>query len=727
MTDEGFDELIWRYLDGEASEADLAQLRQWLTSNREAQARFVRLTTMEAGLRGLSGAGRLTGLSALGVGANEGGHHERVRARARNHRLPPARRIGWMAAAAATIALLVGIAWWSMSGEGGPDVVELAGGLAVVDGRVADAVKLEQPFEVAAGAAAELRLDDGSVIRLAAQSQATLKARDGRFARYVALERGEGQFEVKPGDGQFTVRTPVGDVTALGTKFRVKLQPDQVKGDAMDRQVAMLLAVVVLSGTVEVNIGGEPFILGFGGEAVFAGDREGEGSQRERERDGARERDGEGEREARRERRVRGTIGAISASKIRLVWRGDRGERSEDYSVDPRVEVIVDKTLGKLSQLRPNMATMISINGGKVTRIEVWGPTYAGAAVAEVDVAKRSITVWRGEENARRETFVVDGNTRISVNGEKATLADIKPGMRPRIRVSALLATKVVSVEVGEEPRREEGERRGERQRPRVMGFERGKVAIAMGDDVKTYPLADGAKARIRGIEIPLAAVPKGAPVEIAWLRRGEGDGAREERGGTVREIHLLARLVDGRVSRVTREAITLDGREREDGRREAGKTFRLASGVRVMVNGRMVGLDAIRPGMGVLLIFARDGEQVLAIQSGRRPREGEGERERGDRDRDGEGERERGDRDRDGEGERERGDGDRDGEGGREHGDRDREADREGGRERERDWDEDDREDEDDDDDDDDEDDEDDDDDEDDKDDDDDEDEDDD
>lgn len=155
-----------------------------------------------------------------------------------------------VAAAAACLAIIVGIGVWSASGPAAPFKV------------VAGDVKVEGPrVEVAGAAPALFRLSDGSEAELAPASAAVFHGRKGDARQVVELSQGTGRFKVAKAPDAFRVDTSVGTVSVLGTEFSVELRR-QKKGPPA-------LAVSVSSGRVRVEAAGQKRELGPGESRVF--------------------------------------------------------------------------------------------------------------------------------------------------------------------------------------------------------------------------------------------------------------------------------------------------------------------------------------------------------------------------------------------------------------------------------------------------------------------------
>lgn len=130
----------------------------------------------------------------------------------------------WMAAAA--ILLLLGVSYWAM--------------------RFVAPLPSPVRYATALGERRTEWLADGSKVVL--NTESAIEVRYTRDRRDVELTQGEAQFDVVHDGRPFVVRTGLGSVTALGTRFQVRREAD---GDV----------VTLLSGKVEVERGAEQRML----------------------------------------------------------------------------------------------------------------------------------------------------------------------------------------------------------------------------------------------------------------------------------------------------------------------------------------------------------------------------------------------------------------------------------------------------------------------------------
>jgi ferric-dicitrate binding protein FerR (iron transport regulator) len=185
------------------------------------------------------------------------------------------RKPAWRWAAAALVLLGTGIlfGFWLGRGTAGPGAV--VSGRVLIDGVEVVHVPDDLPLEVGGEEDAVIRLPDGSHAELAPASFAVLRQR-GRGRKLVELDRGRGTFHVEKGRNRFRVNTPLGSVSALGADFSVELQPDldeEEGDDPLNKRSALLMVVAALVGQVEVESGGQHYVLAAGQKKTFADKR----------------------------------------------------------------------------------------------------------------------------------------------------------------------------------------------------------------------------------------------------------------------------------------------------------------------------------------------------------------------------------------------------------------------------------------------------------------------
>jgi transmembrane sensor len=225
-------EALARYVAGESSTAEAAQIGLWLTQDPrrgEVLAALQRATTS------------LEPRADHGIDVEAA--LQRVSARLAEppvHAIPPARRpTGWTAGltrAAAVVVLLgaAAVVWRAVRDDPAPSAPALA----------------ERTFTAPVGAVDSLRLADGTRILLAPGSRLTVGADYGGATHEVRLA-GEALFDVATAAaGRFTVRAGPAVIRDLGTTFSVRSDATEVRVVVSSGSVVLRGATATGSGTV---------------------------------------------------------------------------------------------------------------------------------------------------------------------------------------------------------------------------------------------------------------------------------------------------------------------------------------------------------------------------------------------------------------------------------------------------------------------------------------------
>jgi ferric-dicitrate binding protein FerR (iron transport regulator) len=242
-----FEFLLDRYLNGPASPEEAAELQRLLQGDAELRRQFADRFLLEVQLH-KAYAGIVPALP--------------LDSRPHRHWLP----VGWSVAAA--VLLVVGMsmfAWFTRSDPAPPatpvaSINTVLAGEVRIDGVALQQLPEEKWFEVVGDAPAVIRLADGSQAEVAPASKAMIHGRRDGVREAVELERGGGQFKVKPGSAAFRVETAVGNVTVLGTEFSVKLD-SRGKGESKRNKVRTTLTVAVTEGSVKVESLGKSYVV----------------------------------------------------------------------------------------------------------------------------------------------------------------------------------------------------------------------------------------------------------------------------------------------------------------------------------------------------------------------------------------------------------------------------------------------------------------------------------
>jgi hypothetical protein len=265
-------ELMHRYLDEIATPADIAELGRLLPLRPDLADRLAGISRMECVLETYLGECRArTAITATLA----------IRAPSPVPAVIPTatvRRgiVRWQWCAAAALLLATGI----LSGFWASDLANRAN--AVVSGRIlVDGVEMVQVpdnslLEVAGEDSAVIRLPDGSQAELAPDSAAVLRQKGWGRRKVVELDRGRATFSAGKGGKQLRVDTPLGSISARDAAFCVELQPSEEyepseEGDEpLNKRTTVLLVVAALFGQVEVESGGQHYVLAAGQKKAFA-------------------------------------------------------------------------------------------------------------------------------------------------------------------------------------------------------------------------------------------------------------------------------------------------------------------------------------------------------------------------------------------------------------------------------------------------------------------------
>jgi ferric-dicitrate binding protein FerR (iron transport regulator) len=294
-------ELIQKYLDGLASEAELAELEELLASDAEVAGAFADAARLHAGLEAyFRKQYKIDQVAALldapesvlapATGQPEGRIFDPARPgeaplpmpagsayfpiisqlekarRSRNAARFQSAAQHWRWIAAVVLLLAMGVSIWSLRN---PDVkrAQLISGQLAVAGRGVRELPLNRPFTIVGPDAAVIELPDGARMELAAATRATLRKDGAGFA--LQLESGRGVFQVAAGKADLVVETELGVVTATDGKFSLELVTKPVDFTPTEPVSLPRLTVVVALGSVTVERDGKSTTLSADQEQVF--------------------------------------------------------------------------------------------------------------------------------------------------------------------------------------------------------------------------------------------------------------------------------------------------------------------------------------------------------------------------------------------------------------------------------------------------------------------------
>jgi ferric-dicitrate binding protein FerR (iron transport regulator) len=239
------DRLIQKYLDDDATDAELAELEALLCSDPDAAAAFAEATRFAASLeRRLAGESQAAPRLPLTASS-----------------APARRRIPWRWAAAALVLLAVGAGGLLLYSVSRPSPKEYR----LVSGQVHGDLAPGGRIEVTGDDPAVIELPGGVRAEMAAGSVFLLHVPDGD-GQTVELLAGAATFDV-PNGGAFRADTAAGSVHGAAARFAVELRPPEVARTG--KRPEWLLSVTVSAGYAHVRQGDETQTLAAGQKQDF--------------------------------------------------------------------------------------------------------------------------------------------------------------------------------------------------------------------------------------------------------------------------------------------------------------------------------------------------------------------------------------------------------------------------------------------------------------------------
>jgi hypothetical protein len=282
-------ELIQKFLDAQASDADIAELEKRLVADPEFAAAFASAARLNASLeRHFRKQYKIAQVATL-LQSPEHNPAAPVSAfvpaparliKSRLERVASARQFTrprgnpWRrgALAAALLLLAIGGAYWSMH-RPESDRFRLLSGQVAVAGREVAAVSEEVLFEVAGPGAAVFGLPGNGRLELASKSQTLFRRDSDRIIVQVAS--GGGEFDLSAVRAHVRVETSLGTITTAGSRFSLAVvtappadfSPAEFSSTAF--QSFPRLTVAVAEGSVLVEYHGVSTIVRAGETRVF--------------------------------------------------------------------------------------------------------------------------------------------------------------------------------------------------------------------------------------------------------------------------------------------------------------------------------------------------------------------------------------------------------------------------------------------------------------------------
>jgi RNA polymerase sigma factor (sigma-70 family) len=198
-----------------------------------------------------------------------------------------------------------------------------------------------------------------------------------------------------------------------------------------------------------------------------------------------------------------------TAMTLKVVLATASGQEAK-HQLAPNVRVVIDGRDGKLDELTPEAPVQLTLEDGKVTRIEAVGTTIYQVLEA-VDPARRTVTVGvLNDDGTRSEQsrHEVAPDAEVVIDGKKGRLADLAPGMRVRLHLSAI---KPVVVRARAEGPNVDAV-------VRSVDPERRTVTIRLkelGLVVEKLPVAEGAAVQVGGKAATLGELRPGMRVSL--------------------------------------------------------------------------------------------------------------------------------------------------------------------------------------------------------------------
>lgn len=296
-------ELIQKYLEALASEAEIAELEGLLATDPEVAVEFATAARLEAGLeryfrqqykidqvaallndpasllsRAVGQPGERMGdppqsdepvKSPLPSGSTFIPRYARpidLRRAGIARRLHAAAQ-HWKPIAAALLLLTLGVAIWT-SRRAGDEPLRLVTGRVTIAGREVTEIPENAMFDVAGQDAAVIDLPGGARIELVTTTRATIRRDPNGLV--VQLVSGGGNFHVVRNQSAIQVETAFGVVSSAGGRFSLDLAAMlPVPSSQSPTSPAPSLTVVVAKGSVTVQRGGVSTTLSAGQRQVF--------------------------------------------------------------------------------------------------------------------------------------------------------------------------------------------------------------------------------------------------------------------------------------------------------------------------------------------------------------------------------------------------------------------------------------------------------------------------
>jgi RNA polymerase sigma factor (sigma-70 family) len=317
-----------------------------------------------------------------------------------------------------------------------------------------------------------------------------------------------------------------------------------------------------------------------------------------------------------------GKVASVDAkqSTIMVATKGDNGVVERMFKVAPDAKVFVDGKEAKLADVPKNSTAALIIAAGKegalptATEVRATGQSFV-AVIAKVDAS--SVT-FEGEKQMR--VIKSGADTKVTINGKDAKLADLKAGDKVMVTMkadesAALTIASGTKPGDGEKPGTKPGEKPPVKpDLPRNVGqvvagvdAQANTVSVTIKGRENAVKVAAGAKVTIDGKDAKLADIPKGSHVVFG----GQKEGSKEATEVRVTGETLMATVKQQDAGTIT---LTTPKSEKNPG---TDRVLKLSAIQKVTINGKDGKAADLKAGDKVIAVLSADGTSVLSITAG--------------------------------------------------------------------------------------------------------------
>jgi RNA polymerase sigma factor (sigma-70 family) len=297
---------------------------------------------------------------------------------------------------------------------------------------------------------------------------------------------------------------------------------------------------------------------------------------------------------------VSGVVKAVDAEKSTLTLAAKEGDRT--FNVAPDAAVLINGRPGNLAGLRAGARVTLGLAAGRQTArsLDAVGPQVSGVAQA-VDADKNTLTV---ADREGETTFAVARNAQVEIDGKPGKLAVLPPG-----------AVVTLSWFTDQKTARSVQAAGSWWQGVLVhtVDAEKNTITFDVGDkqpaevNGKTFPVAKDANIRIDGQPGKLADLPPRVFLTLYLCADQKTILGIDAAGPGFQGVRVKA--VDAGKNTITFE----DDRQLAE---LAGKTFPVAKGTNVLIDGKPGKLAGLPPGVFVSVTLSADQKTIRGIQA---------------------------------------------------------------------------------------------------------------